>query len=118
MNDDVILLKIMLTFSIAGDFDTTADALFGTDEKGHLNFGWTGKSAAPSSIHQLCVTPVEFRDYIMEGSLAYRVLLKRVESGAVLEVTLTGTNRDQYVQPQIRHYIGQAGLQITCENAG
>ncbi|QEH37377.1 hypothetical protein OJF2_59670 [Aquisphaera giovannonii] len=59
---------------------------------------------------------MRFRDYIMEGFLAYEVRAEDMEPGCLLRIRGEGSNRDRFIRPQVRHYITAAGLTIAVES--
>jgi hypothetical protein len=63
----------MPTFSVEEDCHAALARLFEVDQEGHLRFGWSGHSLRPAVRDDLLAGPVRFRDYIMEGFLAWRL---------------------------------------------
>ena len=59
---------------------------------------------------------MRFRDYIMEVFLAYNVQAEDLGPGCLLSIRGDGSNRDQFIRPQVRHFITAAGLAITVES--
>ncbi len=108
----------MTTFSIEGDCHAALACLFETGQDGHLRCGWSGHSLRPAKHDDLLVGLVRFRDYIMEGFLAYTVQAEDLRPGCLLSIRTEGSNRDQFIRPQVRHYITAAGLTITAESDG
>jgi hypothetical protein len=106
----------MRAFSLEGDCHTVLAHLFEVDQDGHLRFGWTGQSLRPVGHDDLLAGPVRFRDYIMEGFLAYNVQAEDLRPGCLLRIRGEGSNRDQFIHPQVRHYITAARLAITVES--
>ncbi|MEK6236015.1 MAG: hypothetical protein N2C14_15020, partial [Planctomycetales bacterium] len=107
---------MMFTFAIASDFDVILAALFRPEKSGRLALGWIGRSIHPTTSADLLVAAVDFRDNVMEGFVKFRVQIKREAPGMILVIETTGTNRDQYVPPQIRSYIQQAGLELSVQD--
>ncbi len=90
------------------------ESLFSTTDDGQLQFGWSARSRRRG------VTPpklescdVEFVDYIMEGFVPYHINASVSGHAITLTISLHGTNRDEYIEPQICHYLRQAGLTVT-----
>jgi hypothetical protein len=106
----------MPTFSVEGDCHVTLARLFEADQDGHLRFGWSGHSLRPARHDDLLAGPVRFRDYIMEGFLAYNVQAEDLGPGCLLSIRGDGSNRDRFIRPQVRHFITAAGLTITVES--
>jgi uncharacterized FAD-dependent dehydrogenase len=105
----------MNTLLLNGNVDNLIKSLFTTNGEGYLNFGLTGKSTKQSEISDLKNNFVEFRDYIMEGFVKYEIQAKPKEHGLELEVKLLGTNRDEYVMHQVRHYLKLAGVDVASD---
>ncbi len=106
----------MPTFSVEGDCHVALARLFEADQDGHLRFGWSGHSLLPARHDDLLARPVRFRDYIMEGFLAYNVQAEDLGPGCLLSFRGDGSNRDRFIRPQVRHFITAAGLTITVES--
>lgn len=106
----------MPTFSVEGDCRAALARLFEADPDGHLRFGWSGHSLRPAGHDDLLAGPVRFRDYIMEGFLAYDVQAEDLGPGCLLSIRGEGSNRDRFIRPQARHFITAAGLTITVES--
>lgn len=89
-------------------------SLFSTTEDGQLQFGWSARSrrrdVTPGELESC---DVEFEDYVMEGFIPYHIKVSVSGRALTLTLSLHGTNRDQYIEPQIRHYLCQAGLTVT-----
>jgi hypothetical protein len=102
-----------MTFSVHGDFKAILASLLRPVENGHLCFGWSATSLAPASPQDFIAAPVLFRDYIMEGFVEYSVMAADSLPGCLLAVEGYGSNRDQYIVFQVRHYIEAAGFAIS-----
>jgi hypothetical protein len=105
----------MPTFSVEGECRAALSRLFEADQDGHLRFGWSGHSLRPTGHDDLLAGPVRFRDYIMEGFLTYDIRAEDLEPGCLLSIRGEGSGRDQFIRPQVRHFITAAGLTITTE---
>jgi hypothetical protein len=92
------------TFHLHGEPDDIVSRLFHTDGD-YLYFGFRGCSQTPASLDQVWGDGVDIRDYIMERFVTYRVRADRNVAGVRLEVQKLGTQRDQYVDSSVRHYI-------------
>jgi hypothetical protein len=105
----------MPTFSVEGDCHAALARLFEAGQDGHLRFGWSGQSLRPAGYADLLAGPVRFRDYIMEGFLAYSVQAEDVRPGCLLGVRGEGSNRDRFIRPHVRPFVMAAGLTIVGE---
>jgi hypothetical protein len=106
----------MVTFEIEAERDVVSARLFEPDASSHLRFGWTARSTATATIGDLVATPVRFRDYIMEGFVAYSVQLIECSPRCKIQIVEEGSDRDWSIRPQVRHYITAAGLGIRGED--
>jgi hypothetical protein len=106
----------MPTFSIEGDCRAALARLFEAEQDGRLRFGWSGHSLRHAEHDDLLAGTVRFRDYIMEGFLAYDVRAEDLGPGCLLSIRGERSNRDRFVRPQVRHFITTAGLTITLES--
>jgi len=106
----------MPTFSVEGNCHAALARLFEADHDGHLRFGWSGRSLHPAKHADLFLGPVRFRDYIMEGFLAYGVQAEDLSPGCLLSIRGEGSNRDRFIRPQVRHVITATGLTIASES--
>lgn len=86
------------------------------DDQLHLRFGWTGQSISTGDRTDLTERQVRFRDYIMEGFLAYSIQLSDSGTGCRMQIDGEGSSRDWSIRPQVRHYIKAAGLEILSED--
>jgi len=101
---------------IDGDHKKIISALFNLDENGHIKFGWTSRSVNSGSLDSLMTkSQIKFRDYIMEGTVMYFLNIQIIDTGLILFIKKNGTNRDDYILPQIRHYINESGFNIRKE---
>jgi hypothetical protein len=98
------------TFFIVGDPDEIVLALFPTEERGLLCFGFAGHSRVPVGISALEDSGVEILDYLMEGFVPYKVLVQRANDGIRVHIVKSGTNRDQYIDWFVEKYIASKGL--------
>jgi hypothetical protein len=120
--DDVpIGTRLLMEFAPVGSFTLSAhsanatcqfDQLFKTDDEGHLQFGWSGKSRSISSTADIQKRPIEFTDYLMEGFVSYHVLAVVQRDLLVMTVSLHGTARDQYLRSHIAFHVQQAGFTL------
>ncbi|MGL4420860.1 MAG: hypothetical protein ACRCZF_09370 [Gemmataceae bacterium] len=100
-------------FEVAGQYPELLARLFPMAADGHLEFG-SARSAVPVAGAASVAEWVEFSDYIMEGFVRYTLRAVPSAAGLRLDVRLSGTNRDQYVGPSMRSYIGWAGLSLVA----
>ncbi|MEW8525915.1 MAG: hypothetical protein AB2552_23025 [Candidatus Thiodiazotropha endolucinida] len=101
----------MSILQIQGDPKTIVDTLFSVDDDGRIVFGSGATSIEATSLEILESKSVMFRDYVMEGFVKYELFFCRQNSAIQLRVKLTGTNRDQYVIPQLKWHVNQAGYE-------
>ena len=106
----------MPSFTLNEDVHTLIGTLVEPDANGHLKFGWSGQSIQPADPNDLIEGRVRFRDYIMEGFLAYGVRVEVLTVGSRLTVDGEGSIRDWSIRHQVRHYIKAAGLTIVAED--
>jgi hypothetical protein len=94
---------------VAGDFADVLRRLFQLDPERHLRFGPARSQCPAASLDALsrwCV----FDDYVMEGTVRYGLRARSHPGGLLLEVQLTGMQRDRFVVPFVRDYIKWAGF--------
>ena len=102
----------MNTILIIGSPREILYKLFTCNSEGHLEFGWSGRSIGTATTEEILERPVEFRDYIYEGFVKYKLQAKNVENGIKLVIENGGTSQDQYILSQIKFYIAQAGFNL------
>lgn len=100
-------------FHVAGDPDALLATLCRVDERGHILFGFSGRSRTPSDHSQLLTGPVEIIDYLMEGFVPYMLSAERSGEGLRLVVRKTGTSRDESIDWFIEKYLASMGLAVT-----
>jgi hypothetical protein len=100
-------------FHVAGDPDMLLAMVCPIDEKGHILFGFSGRSRAPSDHDRLLTGSVEIIDYLMEGFVPYLLSAERTGEGLRLVVRKTGTNRDQSVDWFVEKHLTSKGLTVT-----
>lgn len=117
--DAPIGTRLSIEFAPAGAFTLIArnpdtpielDQIFQRDDGGHLRFGWSGKSRAPATTIDIENRPIEFADYLMEGFVTYHAHAMPHGDQLTVNVTLHGTNRDQYLPSHVTFHLEQAGL--------
>jgi hypothetical protein len=90
------------------------ETLFTTDDDRRLCIGWSAQSRQRDmTLTDVQSRDVEFVDYVMEGFVPYHVNAVVCDHTLTLTISLHGSNRDEYVEPQIRHYLRQAGMTVT-----
>jgi len=77
--------------------------LFALQDDGSLQFGFAATSTAPSEMIDL-ITGVDFRDYLLEGFVKYRIRLMDADFGSVLAVDVYDDNRVDAIVPSIKHF--------------
>ncbi len=95
--------------------DEFKDKFFRLDDNSLITFGWAGHSEQPQVLEDLNDW-TRFRDYVMEGFVAYDLRLVDGRSCSRLEVRLLGMNRDEYVANNLEFYLQQDG--IDCQACG
>lgn len=89
------------------------ETLFITEDR-QLRLGWSSRSRRRDvTLTDLQSGDVEFIDYVMEGFVPYHINASVRGHTLTLTISLHGSNRDEYIEPQIRHYLRQAGLTVT-----
>ena len=100
-------------FHVAGDPDMLLAMVCPIDERGHILFGFSGRSRVPSNHDRLLAGSVEIIDYLMEGFVPYLLSAERTDTGLMLVVRKTGTNRDESVDWFVEEYLSSKGLVVT-----
>jgi hypothetical protein len=100
-------------FRVTGDPDVLLALLCPIDERGHLLFGFSGRSRSPSDHDRLVTGSVEIIDYLMEGFVPYLLSAGRTGDGLRFVVRKTGTNRDESVDWFVEKYLTSKGLAVT-----
>jgi hypothetical protein len=100
-------------FHVAGDPNVLLAMVCPIDERGHILFGFSGRSRAPSNHDRLLAGSVEIIDYLMEGFVPYLLSAERTGEGLRLVVSKTGTNRHESVDWSVEKYLTSKGLKIT-----
>src|SRR5215208_763089 len=102
-----------MAFHVAGDPDMLLATLCPIDERGHILFGFSGRSRTPGDHDRLYTGSVEIIDYLMEGFVPYLLSAERTSEGLRLVVRKTGTNRDESVDWFVEKYLASKGLTAT-----
>ena len=89
--------------------DDVVAKLITRNEDGSLSFGYSATSVGECNPEQLGAG-ADFRDYILEGFVKYRLQMVPVESRSLLTVSGYGSNRDCAVVSAIKHYLHAATL--------
>jgi hypothetical protein len=98
-------------FTIESPIEDVFSQLFSTSgTDGTLNFGFTASSIGPSDRAQL-ESGSDFRDYILEGFVKYRLKLAPATFGCVLGVGSFGDNRIDAIIAAIKHYLKSAEIE-------
>ena len=96
--------KPLAYFTIESPIDDVYDQLFSASDNGGLKFGFSASSIGPSDRVQI-ESGCDFRDYILEGFVKYRLKLELATFGCVLGVGSFGGNRVDAIIPAIKHYL-------------
>jgi len=100
---------------MAGDFADVLHRLFRLDQERHLRFG-PARSQCPAAGLDALSRWCMFDDYVMEGTVRYGLRARPHPDGLLLEVQLTGTQRDCFVVPFVLDYIKWAGFAAPLAN--
>ena len=101
--------KPLAYFAIESAVDVVFANLFSSTDDGHLTMGFSASSLAPSGRDNI-ESGVNFRDYILEGGVKYRLNLQQATFGCILGVEVFGENRLEYITPSIKHYLKLADI--------
>ena len=99
--------KPLAYFTIESPMDDVFAQLFSVSENGTLDFGYCATSIGQSDRSQI-ESGCDFRDYILEGFVKYRLKLEHATFGCVLGVGSFGDNRLDAIIPAIKHYLKSA----------
>lgn len=102
-----------LIFNIAGSSDDLLRKLFPEDLRGGVLFGPTAYSAATRAD---LGDWASFRDYLMEGFINYDLRVLSDDSGIVIQIRPSGSNRDKYLRSHIRWIL--SSVQLSFHEAG
>ena len=94
-------------FTIESQIDDVFTWLFSSTDDGRLTFGFSATSIDPCDKDQL-ESGMDFRDYILEGFVKYRLRLETATFGTVLGVAAYGDNRVDAIIPAVKHYLRAA----------
>lgn len=100
-----------------GDPHVLLPKLFRQGDDGHLSFG-PACSVAPVTAAAMLGAWVAFDDNIMEGHVRYDLRARRHPRGLLLEIRLSGSNRDQHVPWFVAEYMRWAGCPAVSADAG
>lgn len=101
---------------IRGEYEDICNRLFQVGTDGRMMFGPAFSKESNANLGHLSDW-TEFTDYIMEGFISYFLRVRKSSDGLVLDIKLTGSNRDRYVSPSVKAYIRWAGLEWTLLQA-
>ena len=85
--------------------------LFEQQDDGLLQFGFAATSTTPCEMADLDIG-VDFRDYILEGFVKYRIRLMDATFGSVLAVGVYDENRVDAIIPSIIHFCSARDVTI------
>ncbi len=95
--------------SIHEPIEDVAAKLITCNEDGSLSFGYSASSIGECNPEQLGVG-ADFKDYILEGFVKYRLQMVPEASRSLLTVSGYGSNRDYAVVSAIKHYLHSAAV--------
>ena len=89
--------------------DDVAAKLITCNGDGSLSFGYSASSIGECNLEQLGAG-ADFRDYILEGFVKYRLQLLPVENRCSLNASGYGSNRDYAIVSAIKQYLRAASV--------
>ncbi len=89
--------------------DDVIDSLFASNGDGTLVFGYSARSIESCEPTKL-ESGVDFRDYILEGFVRYRLRLLPATIGSTICIETFGCNRDYAIIPAFRLYLKAAKI--------
>jgi hypothetical protein len=104
----------MPRFILQSSIDLVLSKLFTPDSRERTVFGWSAV-VVDGKVDTIATKPVRISDYIMEGGVRYTVQIQPHPKGCELVAIGMGGNRDQYIQPAVRHYIQAVSIPIVEE---
>jgi hypothetical protein len=111
-----------VVFAVAGDPAVVLRTLFRSAADGHLRFGPAGVSVDPVGDLSALAGSVEFRDYVLEGFVRYRLRAAATPTGLRIEVELAaesaGTTRGRSLGWLVRFNVACGGLTAVESSAG
>ncbi len=108
-------------FAVAGDPAVVLRTLFRSAADGHLRFGPAGVSVEPAGDLSPVAGGVEFRDYVREGFVRYRLRAIATPTGLHLEVEPAAgsvdTERGRSIGWLVRFNVASGGLTAVVASA-
>lgn len=92
-----------------GEYPERLAGLFRRAGDGYVSLGMAHTAEPLGALEHLAEWTC-FRDYLMEGFVSFFIRTRNAAPGLILEVRFSGTNRDQYVIPALKHYLRSAGI--------
>lgn len=89
--------------------DDVIASLFALNGDGTLNCGYSARSIDSCDPTKL-ESGVDFRDYILEGFVSYRLRLQPEAVGSTICIETYGSNRDYAIIPACKHYLKAAKI--------
>jgi hypothetical protein len=93
---------------VSGHFTEVLAKLFRLEQDAHVRFG-PARSCDPVTSLAALSHWCPFDDYVMEGGVRYALRARPHAEGLMLEIQLTGSNRDRFVHHFVRDYVKLAG---------
>lgn len=98
-------------FHVSGNPDVLLAELCPVDERGHLLFGFAGRSRSSSDHNHLLTGQVEIVDYLLEGFVVYMLSADRTSDGLRLVVRRIGaTERDKAIEWFVEKFLRSKDL--------
>jgi hypothetical protein len=95
---------------------TVFDRVFKRDEDGRLTLGWGRPTEKAIDLEALSSEWVPFRDYLMEGGVAFEIILGENLDGFTRFCFRSNDDfRGMYVGAAIRAYLKEAGFTVSTE---
>jgi hypothetical protein len=110
-----------VVFAVAGDPAVVLRRLFRPAADGHLRFGSAGVSVDPVGDVSAVAHGVEFRDYVLEGFVRYRLRAVATSAGLRVEVEpgarSADTPRERTIEWLVRFNFASGGLTAVASSA-
>ena len=99
--------RSLAEITIHEPIDVVVAKMVACNEDGSLDFGYSATSIGKCNPEQLCAG-ADFRDYVLEGFLKYRLKMEPIENRSLLTVSGYGSNRDYAIVSAVKHYLQAA----------
>lgn len=106
---DEAAVRTLVVFTIELQFEDVYRRLFSSTDDGRLAFGFSATSIDPCDKAQLELG-TDFRDFILERIVKYRLRLERAKFGTMVGVAAYGDHRVDGIIPAVRNYLRAAQI--------